>query len=170
MQVSSKVEWLLRVPQIREELAALETPVVNRAVIERVFRLKRRRSIELMHSFGGFQSGRTFLIDRQQLLRKLEEIEASDEFERAFCRRERLSETLEKLRRQRVAERVVIPVSREIFEHKLAGLPAGIELKPGVLTVEYAKAVDLLQKLFTLVQAIANDFERFESLGGQTAS
>ena len=50
-----------------------------------------------------------------------------------------------------------------------ADLPAGIELKPGTLTVEYTKGVDLLQKLFTLVQAIANDFERFESLAERTA-
>jgi hypothetical protein len=71
VQVTSKTEWLLRVPQIREDLAAIETPVVDRSMVEQLFRLKRRRSIELMHQLGGFQSGRTFLIDRLQLLQKL---------------------------------------------------------------------------------------------------
>jgi hypothetical protein len=68
VQVSPKAEWLLRVPEIRAELAAIETPVVDRSMVEQLFRLKRRRSIELMHQLGGFQSGRTFLIDRLQLL------------------------------------------------------------------------------------------------------
>ena len=164
MQVTSKTEWLLRVPQIRAELAAVETPVVDRSMVEQLFRLKRRRSIELMHQLGGFQSGRTFLIDRLQLLRQLEEIEAAPEFERARRRRERLSETLARLRREKAAASVVIPVPRDIFDRKLAELPAGVDLKPGLLSVEYEKTLDLLQKLFVLAQAIANDFENFQTM------
>ena len=39
----AKAQWLLRVPEILEELRALDVPVVDRAVCERLFRLRRRR-------------------------------------------------------------------------------------------------------------------------------
>ena len=58
----AKPEWLLRLPEIRAELEHLEVSVVDRAMIERIFGLKRRRAIELLHQFGGYQAGRTFLV------------------------------------------------------------------------------------------------------------
>ena len=53
---------------------------------------------------------------------------------------------------------------RDVFDRKLAELPAGVDLKPGLLSVEYDKTLDLLQKLFALAQAIANDFENFQAM------
>jgi hypothetical protein len=43
----AKPEWLLRLPDIRAELEHLDVPVVDRAGIERIFGLRRRRAIEL---------------------------------------------------------------------------------------------------------------------------
>src|ERR1039458_5601050 len=43
----AKAQWLLRVPEILAELAALDVPVLDRAVCERLFRLRRRRTIDL---------------------------------------------------------------------------------------------------------------------------
>ena len=68
----AKPEWLLRLPDIRAELEHLDVPVVDRAGIERIFGLKRRRAIELLHQFGGYQAGRTFLVERRGLLQALE--------------------------------------------------------------------------------------------------
>lgn len=67
----AKSEWLLRLPEIRAELERLDVSVVDRAGIERIFGLKRRRAIELMHQFGGYQTGRTFLLERARLLEAL---------------------------------------------------------------------------------------------------
>jgi hypothetical protein len=61
-----KKTWLLRLPEIRAELTAIEVPVVDRAVFERVFGVRRRRAIQLLHHFGGFQAGRTFLVDHRR--------------------------------------------------------------------------------------------------------
>src|ERR1022692_2100735 len=63
----AKAQWLLRVPEILAELAALDVPVLDRAVCERLFRLRRRRTIDLIRCFGGYQAGRTFLVDRPKL-------------------------------------------------------------------------------------------------------
>src|SRR5580692_9332215 len=95
----AKAQWLLRVPEILAELSALDVPVVDRAVCERLFRLRRRRAIDLMRFFGGYQSGRTFLIDRPKLLVQLEQIRDSADFKMEWRRKERLSERLEAIRR-----------------------------------------------------------------------
>ena len=94
-----KKTWLLRLPEIRAELTAMEVPVVDRAVFERVFGVRRRRAIQLLHHFGGFQAGRTFLVDRLALLRQLEPLEESAEFALEQQRRQRLIDFLERVRR-----------------------------------------------------------------------
>ena len=48
--------WLLHVPRIIEELRRLPVPVLDRATIEKLFGLKRRQAILLLHRFGGYQS------------------------------------------------------------------------------------------------------------------
>ena len=64
----AKPAWLLHIPEIVTMLESFEVPVVDRASIERLFGLRRRRAIELLHHFGGYQAGRTFLIDRRSLI------------------------------------------------------------------------------------------------------
>jgi hypothetical protein len=55
----------------------------------------------MMHFFGGYQSERTFLLDRLLLMGQLEPIEAGAEFAREAKCKQRLTEALEKIRRDR---------------------------------------------------------------------
>jgi hypothetical protein len=84
----------------------------------------------LMHFFGGYQAGRTFLLDRVALMGQLEPIEASAEFGVEAKRKQRLTEALEKVRRHRVAARVVLPVAADRLDGRLGDLPDGIQLDP----------------------------------------
>jgi hypothetical protein len=153
--------WLLRVPEILEELAGMNAPVIDRAVFERIFAVRRRRAIQLMHFFGGYQAGRTFLADRFVLMRQMETLHAGAEFVMERQRKQRLTEALEQVRRYRAAARVVLPVGTGALDRRLGDLPEGIHLQPGSLRVEFQKAEDLLAKLFELSKAAANDFEAF---------
>ena len=63
-----KKMWLLRLPEIRTELEALPAPVIDRAMIEQIFGVRRRRALQLMQYFGGWQSGQACLVDRLDLL------------------------------------------------------------------------------------------------------
>lgn len=163
----AKPQWLLRLPEIIEEFSALDAPVVDRAVFERVFHVRRRRAIDLLNRFGGYQSGRTFLVDRNRLLATLAQIRASPDFKWEAARKQRLAESLEKVRRYQAAARVSIPVEPEVLSWKLPDCPDGVRLEPGTLKVEFDKPADLLEKLFALAQAIANDFERFEAISAK---
>ena len=156
-------QWLLHLPEILAEIAALEAPVVDRAVLERVFRVGRRRAIELMAKFGGYQAGRTFLVDRKKLIAALEKMRQSGEFSFERQRKENLAEELERARRCRAGAQVSIPIARADLERKAPAFPAGAELEAGRLTVAFGTAEELLVKLFGLAQAAANDFEAFKS-------
>jgi hypothetical protein len=139
----------------------MEVPVIDRAVFERLFGVRRRRAIQLMHFFGGYQAGRTFLLDRLQLMGQLEPLQAGAEFVLEAKRKQRLTETLDRVRRHRAAARVVLLVAAGGLDRRLGDLPNGIRLEPGSLHVEFRKAEELLAKLFALSKAAANDFEAF---------
>ena len=157
-------EWLLRLPEIRAEVQRLAVPVVDRSGIERIFGLKRRRAIELMHEFGGYQAGRTFLVERQGLLRTLEALQSQDGYLAERRRRERLLDFVEASREHWLATQVRIPVRPATARPSLDRLAPGVHLAPGVLSIEFVQPVDLLEKLYGLAQAITHDFEKFEGL------
>jgi hypothetical protein len=156
----TKKTWLLRLPEIREELSAMKVPVVDRAIFERLFGVRRRRAIQLWHFFDGYQSGRTFLIDRLALIEQLAPLEASAEFAIEHRRRQRLVESLEKLRRARAGAGVVIPLEPA---HNGTLLPDGVDLNCGTLRIGFDDVPDLLAKLYAIAQAAATDFESFRA-------
>jgi hypothetical protein len=159
----AKPLWLLHIPEIIEQVEAYEVPVLDRASFERVFGLRRRQAIELMHRFGGYQAGRTFLIDRALLLQRLRRMTEGDDFVHESRRRERLEHAIAKFSRERKATSVKIPVDESVFSSRISDLPAGVVLSAGSLHVEFSCAEDLLAKMFTLAQAISNDFVEFQS-------
>jgi hypothetical protein len=138
----------------------MDVPVVDRAVFERLFGVRRRRAIQLLHFFNGFQSGRTFLVDRLALLRQLVPLEASAEFALEQQRRQRLTDFLQRLRRSRAGAAVTIPVAPA---HNGNLLPDGVQLDSGTLCVKFDDVPDLLAKLYALAQAAAGDFEAFRA-------
>ena len=146
--------WLHRLPQILGDLSNMGVLVLDRAVFEKIFGVRPRRAIQLMHFFGGYLAGRTFLVDRIALIGQLEVLQSGAEFIKEDRRKQRLSEALD-------AARIRIPVDPGLQDRRLCDLSEGIHLQPGSLRVEFCKAEDLLAKLFELSKAAANDFEAF---------
>src|ERR1039458_598536 len=159
--MSAKAEWLLRLPEIRAELEHLDVPVVDRAGIERIFGLRRRRAIELMHQFGGYQTGRTFLLDRTRLLEALHSLESREDYTAEKRRRERLGDVVEASREHLISTQGRIPVRAAAARASLDRLAPGVLLMPGMLSIEFRHPVELLEKLYGLAQALTHDFEKF---------
>jgi len=162
--MAAKSSWLLHIPEIRSMLAEVTLPVIDRAVVQSVFGLGRRQAIELMHRFGGYMAGRTFLLERTRLIAELDKIVASGEYQREETRHEKLTAALAKFQRTRRAEEVRIDVSPEVFGTCMSMLPSAVQLEPGKLEVKFSGCEDLLTKLFTLAQAAANDYDGFENM------
>ena len=151
----AKPEWLLRLPEIRAVLEHLDVPVVDRSGIEHIFGLRRRRAIELMHQFGGYEAGRTFLLDRARLLESLRSLESQEDYAVEKRRRERLRDVVDAAREHLILTRVRIPVRATAVRPSLDRLAPGVLLLPGILSIEFRHPVDLLEKLYGLAQAIS---------------
>ena len=151
-----KSEWLQNVTSAIEQLQAFPAPVVDRATLEKLLQIRRRQAIRLMHRFGGFQAGRTYLIDRSSLLQQFEAIAAGKTHQAEIERRQRLIASLK--------PRKTIRVANDIWERKLEDLPLGTHIRPGILEIEFTTSDELLGRLFELAQAIHNDYDRFATL------
>ncbi len=159
----AKASWLLHIPEIVSQLEAFDVPVLDRSLVEHLFGLRRRRAIELLHRFGGYQAGRTFLIDRRLLLEHLKRLVEGEEFQSECRRKERLVDTVGQLRRNLVAAHVKIPVHKDAPALDGVVLADGIALDPGHLHIAFQGTEDLLAKLYALSQAAARDFDRFRA-------
>jgi hypothetical protein len=159
----AKALWLLHIPEIIAMLETFDVPVVDRAIIERLFGLRRRRAIDLLHRFGGYQAGRTFLLDRRLLIEHLRRLADGEEFQQEIQRKEHLGRTVDQLRRHQAAARVRISVEPDVFDRKLAELSAGVALGAGHLHIEFSGTEDLLSKLYELSRVASNDFDRFRA-------
>jgi hypothetical protein len=158
--VPAKAQWLLQIPKIVEQLRCMDVPVVDRAGCEQLFHVGRRRAIELMHDFDGYQSGNTVLLDRQDLIQRLELLDAGPEVCWERQRKIRLSEQLRTWDRHRTAASVTIPVNAAIAPT----LPAGLSFAAGRMTLEFGSVEDLLAKLYALAQAAGEDFDLFRTV------
>ncbi|HEY3742916.1 MAG TPA: hypothetical protein VGL53_23880 [Bryobacteraceae bacterium] len=158
-----RVEWIERLPAAIEELKEFSGPVIDRDILERVLRIHRRVAIRLMHRLGGFQSGKTFLIDRLHAIEQLERVGRGEDLKFERDRRARLAVELEEARRLSRGRNVVIDTTPDVHERVMKDLPPGIHLQPGELRIEFAGAEDLLRHLFELSQSILNDYERFRA-------
>ena len=154
-------QWFQKVPEIIHELEVLTAPVVDRSIIEKLFSVKRRQAIDLCHRFGGFQAGRTFLVDRVHLIAKLKWLQNSSEFTFEQQRQGRLRDMVQEARRLRAGAEVRLPVRPNALNCRVIDLPPGIHMEAGRLTVDFEKPEELLGKLFELAKAAQNDYESF---------
>ena len=156
-----KPQWYHRVPKILEQLEAVETPVLDRACVEKLFHVGRWQANALMKRFGAFPSGNTFLVKREELVSELEAMRDGETFAREKRRREHLVRELDEASRLQKARAVKVRVSREEVE-KLRGLPEGVTVEAGRFVVEFDSVEELVRRLYEVSQSAARDFYAFE--------
>ena len=163
--------WLARLPQIRAALARLDTPVLGRAEVEKLFGLRRRQALRLLTPLVRLQAGRTGLVERAALLAWLDSLQGKKPVVLEAARRQKLDRSLElqlaTLAREAEAHRrpVALPQTGEDG----GSWPPGVNLVPGELRIRYSGAEDLLGRILALTELAAADPDRFaaqlESLG-----
>ncbi|BDC48163.1 hypothetical protein F183_A04790 [Bryobacterales bacterium F-183] len=142
-----------------EELRGFPAPVIDRATVERMFQVRRRRANQILARMGGYQVGRTGLVERHIFVANLEAIAAGEEFHYEQRRRVRVHEKLAEARRIARAKQVKIQPAAPVP----AGpkLPSGVSIAPGEIRIAFDTPETLLTRLFELSQTIANDYEEF---------
>jgi hypothetical protein len=155
--------WLSHFDSIRAAVRALPRPFVDRATVQALLGVGRRRAQQILAPCVTERVGANGLAAREAFLRRLDEIAAGEEARGEVERRRRVARTLTRWRAERLRQPplpVEAPVA--IVNQQWASLPAGVRLEPGRLTVEFEKPQEALEKLLALAMAISNDWAEFE--------
>ena len=153
--------WFHRLDEILEILRCMKSSHLDRQAVEKLFRVRERRARQMMAGLPALQVGNAVAIERQALIARLESASTGACFQWEIARRSRLTEDLERTRRQLSARRVRIPVAGGTHQRRVENLPDGIALSPGELRIDFHGAEDLAAKLLELSQAMANDWQAF---------
>src|SRR5436305_14886785 len=86
-------DWTPLIPHALQQLRSMRSKVVDRAIVQQLLKVHRRTAIRLMHQLGGEQAGKTFLVDREHLIRELEAFLPSD----SWCYPPRTSSQIRRL-------------------------------------------------------------------------
>jgi hypothetical protein len=129
--------------------------------VERLFRVKRGRAIQLMKEFGGTK-GDLLSVDRDLILLRIRESRQAGELGNEERRKAKLEEdlaTLAKYRSLPFAEHPV-PARASTWGARLENLPASIKLVPGHFSIDFTTPDDFLAKHFLFAQILGNDLDR----------
>ena len=157
--------WVGRLDQVVAELEAFPHPWVDRAAIERLLGVGRRRAQQILQPCVAHQIGASGVADRDALIERLKALARGEVAHYERQRRRKLAQAIEKLRREWVeTPHVVVEAPEKIVQQELDDLPPGVHVRPGSVTVEFGSVQEGLEKLLALAMAIGNDFDRFERL------
>ena len=156
-------------PALREALAALDTPALDRAMVEQLFGVSRSGAIRLMARVQRPRPGAANVLDREKLLGWLDRLQATRPVAGAVERERRLRAGLARAAREAEARATVVvpaptqgPDSSE--SNEAAGWPAGVTLpEPGLLAIRFGSAEELLGLVFALAEAAAGDYGAFRA-------
>lgn len=157
----SQPTWFHRLDDILDTLRAMDASHLDRAAVERLFRVRERRARQIMAGLPGLKAGNAVAVERAALLARMEETAASGVYQWEVTRRARVAEELDRTRRQLAGRQVKITVPADTGRKGMAGLGPDIALQPGALRIAFSGAEDLATKLLALSQVMAEDWRAF---------
>jgi hypothetical protein len=150
-------KWLADTPNILDAVRKLDTEWLDRAMIERLFSLKRRQALYLMARIGAEPFGSSWLLNRSALIAGLTSILDSPAFEVQMSRRQGLAEALADSRAR------AIPIRVTPEDVRRTALPEGVVFERHRLTVDFKDSEQLLTRLYQIATFMANDFDAFRA-------
>ena len=164
----AKPRWYRKLPHIIRELRNHPLPYVDRATVEFLLGVSRRRAQQILAPCVlERRTGVNGLADRDALITRLERLAEDDEGAYEIQRRRKVANLIEGLRQQWMAQpQLLVEAPTAIVNQEFETLPGGVRLEPGRITVEFSKPQQGLEKLLALAMAISNDFDAFERVVG----
>lgn len=162
----AKPIWYRKLPHILEELRRHPLPYVDRATVEFLLGVSRRRAQQIMAPCVlERRTGVNGLADRDALITRLERIAEGDEGAYEIDRRRKVAKLIEQLRRERIEQpQLLVEAPTAVVNQEFENLPAGVRLDRGHIHVEFDEPHEGLEKLLALAMAISNDFDAFERI------
>ena len=159
--------WVHRLPTALQSLAQLPVPWVDRATVEDLLHVRRRRAQKILAPLATHRRGCNMVVERTALIRHLEQLASGETVYYEQKRRQRVWTELEK-ERQRWLETPPAFVHpepetlRAVYKDDFEGLPAGVELAPGRIQITFEHPNEALEKLLALAMAIGQNPAAFE--------
>jgi hypothetical protein len=161
--VPAKPSWYSKIDEVIRQLEALPRPFVDRATVEFLLGVGRRRAQQIMAPCITDRVGANGLADRHALIERLRRFAVADDGYYERQRRRKMAEILAQLQKDRLERpQLLVEAPVEIINQDIEKLPAGVRLERGRITVEFDHAQQALEKLLALAMAIGNDFDWFE--------
>ena len=148
-------------PEVIQQLRERADPWVDRAALEELLGIGRRRAQQLLAQMAHRRVGASVVADREEAAAYLEQIAAGEAVDYEQRRRRRLWKELE-AGPPRLLVEVAGAEVRRIEREDFAGLPEGVDLAPGVITVRFRDPEEALRKLMALALAIGGNRSGFE--------
>jgi hypothetical protein len=157
--------WCGNLEKIVAELRALPYPWVDRATLERLLRVRRRRAQQILQPCVRQQIGTNGVADREELIAHLKRLASREAVYYERRRQERFAQAITGLQKAWTEQtKTLVEAPAGIVNQELANLPADVTLRPGEITVRFSTAVEALEKLLALAMAAGNDLDGFERL------
>ena len=159
--------WLDQLPEAICQLETSSEPWIDRPALQSLLRVGRRRAQQILAPLAQRRVGTSAVAARTDVLAHLQKIAVGEEAYYETRRRQRLWAHLAEARRQWQEQPPVfveVPDGqvRRVELHDFDGLPEGVALAPGTITVQFQTPDEALQKLMALALAISSNREAFE--------
>ena len=159
----AKPLWYSRINDILRELESLPRPFVDRATVEFLLGVGRRRAQQILAPCITERVGTNGLADRDALIAHLRRLAEGDDGYYERQRRRNVAEILAQLQKDRLERpQLLVEAPLQVLTQEFVNLPAGVDLEPGRISLTFDQPQQALEKLLALAMAISNDFERFE--------
>jgi hypothetical protein len=167
-----RLSWLHKTEEILVRLDETRQQYFDRHDLEGLFDLRTAAAGRLLRQVGPTEELGAILgagtrlqarvVSRRDLLLFMGRARASNQFLEERMRHDTLLEHLADARRHLAARRVRIAVDPAAVD--MTSLPAGVQLRPGHLEIDFFGAEDLLTQLYGLATAMAGDFHTFQRM------
>ena len=161
----AKPTWYSCIDSIICDLQALPRPFVDRATVETLLGVGRRRAQQIMLPCITDRVGSNGLADREVLIAHLRGLARTEDAGYERTRRRKVAEVIEGLRKDRLERpQVLVAAPVRVMNQQLDRLPRGVRVESGRIIIEFDEPRQALEKLLALAMAIGNDYSMFESL------
>jgi len=151
--------WYDRLEDAIKQLEDGSDPWVDRARLESLLGIGRRRAQQILRPLVCQTVGRSGLADRGEVIDYLRRLAAGEPAFHAQERRRRFAATLDGFVREAQEQpRVLVEAPTRIVDQQLDDLPPGVHLAPGQIRIEgFRTAEEAMKKLLALAMAMGND-------------
>jgi hypothetical protein len=161
--VPAKPAWFSKINDVIREIEALPRPFVDRATVEFLFGVGRRRAQQIMAPCITDRIGTNGLADRNAFIALLRRLAGGEDGHYERQRQRKVAAVLAQLQKERMERpQLLVEAPVQVMTQGLENLPEGVRLEPGRITLTFDQAQEALEKLLALAMAVSNDFDRFE--------